>query len=130
MIAIGVTNRVYRYAARRLGWSGPNPVSLMLPSERPKPSRDVRRRFFKAGELEQTIAAAEEPYRTLFTVAALTGARLRSFWRSDGPTSGWTIWTMRRSSSRTRSTARGTWGQPRPMAQRGRFRFLASWPGS
>jgi integrase len=48
----------------------------MLPSERPKPSQDVRRRFFKAGELEQTIAAAEEPYRTLFTVAALTGARL------------------------------------------------------
>jgi integrase len=27
-------------------------------------------------ELEQTIAAASEPYRTLFTLAALTGARL------------------------------------------------------
>jgi integrase len=76
VIVIGVTNRVYRYAARRLAWLGVNPVSLMLPSERPKPSQDVRRRFFKAGELEQTIAAAEEPYRTLFTVAALTGARL------------------------------------------------------
>jgi integrase len=48
----------------------------MLSSERPKPSQDVGRRFFKAGELEQTVAAAEEPYRALFTVAALTGARL------------------------------------------------------
>lgn len=30
-IIIGVTNRIYRYAARRLGWVGTNPVSLMLP---------------------------------------------------------------------------------------------------
>jgi len=37
-IVLGVTNRVYRYAARRLGWAGTNPVSLMLPSDRPKPS--------------------------------------------------------------------------------------------
>jgi integrase len=76
VIVIGVTNRIYRYAARRLGWSGVNPVSLMLPSERPKPSQGVRRRLFEAGELEQTIAAAEEPYRALFTLAALTGGRL------------------------------------------------------
>lgn len=76
VIVLGVTNRIYRYAARRLGWSGTNPVSLMLPSERPKPSQDVKRRLFKAGELEQTVRVAEEPYRTLFTLAALTGARL------------------------------------------------------
>jgi integrase len=76
VIVVGVTNRVYRYAARRLGWSGTNPVSLMLSSERPKPSQDVRRRLFKDGELEQTIEAADEPWRTLFTVAAFTGARL------------------------------------------------------
>lgn len=76
VIVVGVTNRVYRYAARRLGWAGGNPVSLMLSSERPKPSKDKRRRVFEGGELEQTIAAAEEPYRTLYTVAALTGARL------------------------------------------------------
>jgi integrase len=75
-IVIGVANRVYRYAARRLGWLGTNPVSLMLPSERPRPSQGARRRVFNAGELEQTIAAAQEPYRTLFTLAALTGARL------------------------------------------------------
>lgn len=75
-ICVGVTNRIYRYAARRLGWVGTNPVSLMLPSERPKPSQAKRRRLFEGTELEETIAAAAEPYKTLFTVAALTGARL------------------------------------------------------
>jgi integrase len=76
VIVVGVTNRIYRYAARRLGWVGTNPVSLRLSSERPKPSQGTRRRVFEGGELEQTVAAADEPYRTLFTVAALTGARL------------------------------------------------------
>jgi hypothetical protein len=38
VIVLGVANRVYRYAARRLGWSGANPVSLMLSSERPRVS--------------------------------------------------------------------------------------------
>jgi integrase len=75
-IVVGVANRIYRYAARRLGWVGANPVSLMLPSERPKPSQAKRRRLFEGAELEETIAAATEPYKTLFTVAALTGARL------------------------------------------------------
>jgi len=75
-IAIGVTNRVYRFAARRLGWSGMNPVSLMLSSERLKPSQSKRRRIFEGAKLEQTIAAAAEPWRTLFTLAALTGARV------------------------------------------------------
>ncbi len=74
-IAIGVTNRLYRYAARRLGWSGVNPVSLMLSSERPKPSQSKRRRIFEGAELEQTVAAAPEPWRTLLTLTALTGAR-------------------------------------------------------
>lgn len=75
-IAVGVTNRIYRYATRRLGWSGTNPVSVMLTSERPKPSQRKRRRIFEGDELEQTIAAAQEPWRTLFTLAALTGARV------------------------------------------------------
>ena len=76
VIVLGVANRLFRYAARRLGWSGSNPVSLMLPSERPKPSQGKRRRIFEGRELEQTIAAAHEPYRMLFKLAALTGARL------------------------------------------------------
>jgi len=48
----------------------------MLSSERPKPSQGRRRRIFEGKELEQTIAAANEPYRTLFILAALTGARV------------------------------------------------------
>jgi integrase len=76
VIVLGVVNRIYRYAARRLGWSGNNPVSLMLSSERPKPAQAKRRRIFEGAELEQTIAAADEPWRTLFTLAALTGARV------------------------------------------------------
>lgn len=76
VIVIGVLNRIYRYASRRLGWRGVNPVSLMLSSERPKPSQTKRRRIFEGKELEQTIAAAPQPYRTLFTLAALTGARV------------------------------------------------------
>jgi hypothetical protein len=44
----------------------------MLPSERP-PSQGKRRPIFEGRELEQTIRAAGDPYRTLFTVAALTG---------------------------------------------------------
>lgn len=75
-IAIGVTNRIYRYATRRLGWSGTNPVSIMLSSERPRPSQSKRRRIFEGAELEQTITAAREPWRTLFTLGALTGARV------------------------------------------------------
>lgn len=75
-IAVGVVNRIYRYAARRLGFAGVNPVSVMLSSERPKPSQSKRRRIFEGSELEQTIAAADEPCRTLFTLAALTGARV------------------------------------------------------
>jgi integrase len=76
VIALGVVNRIYRFAARRLSWQGINPVSLMLSSERPKPAQSKRRRIFEGGELEQTIAAAAEPHRTLFTLAALTGARV------------------------------------------------------
>jgi integrase len=76
VIVVGVVNRIYRYAARRLGWTGTNPVSLLLPSERPKPGQTAKRRLFERAELEQTIAAAGDPYGTLLTLAALTGARV------------------------------------------------------
>lgn len=80
-IVIGVVNRIYRFAARRLGWHGVNPVSLMLSSERPKPAQTKRRRIFEGRELEQTIAAANEPYRTLFTLARSLARECRSCWR-------------------------------------------------
>lgn len=75
-VVLGVTGRIYKFAARRLGWTGVNPTTLMLSSERPKVSLAKRRPIFTPEQFEQTIASATEPYRTLFTVAALTGARM------------------------------------------------------
>ncbi len=75
-VVLGVTGRIYKFAARRLGWTGTNPVTVMLSSERPKVSLAKRRPIFTPEQIEQTIAAAMEPYRTMFTVAALTGARM------------------------------------------------------
>ncbi len=73
---LGVVNRIYRYAARRLGWAGTNPVSLMLPAERPKPSQTASKRIFEGQELEQVIGAARGIWRPFLIVAAVTGARL------------------------------------------------------
>jgi integrase len=73
---LGAVGRIYKFAARRLGFSGTNPITLMLSSERPKVSQAKRRPIFKPEQIEQTLAAGAEPYRTLFTVAALTGARV------------------------------------------------------
>jgi hypothetical protein len=41
----------------------------MLPSERPKVSLATRRPIFTPQPIEQTLATANEPYRTRFTVA-------------------------------------------------------------
>ncbi|HTX13173.1 MAG TPA: hypothetical protein VME22_31435 [Solirubrobacteraceae bacterium] len=76
LVALGVVGRIYKFATRRLGWSGTSPTTLMLASERPKVSLAKRRPIFTGEQIEQTIAVATEPYRTMFTVAALTGARL------------------------------------------------------
>jgi integrase len=73
---LGAVGRIYKFAARRLGFSGVNPITLMLSSERPKVSLAKRSPIFTPEQIEQTLAAATEPYRTLFTVAALTGARV------------------------------------------------------
>ncbi len=73
---LGAVGRIYKSAARRLGFTGMNPITLMLYSERPKVSQATRRPIFTPEQIEQTLAAATEPARTLFTVAALTGARV------------------------------------------------------
>jgi integrase len=75
-VALAIVGRVYKFAARRLGWNGTIPTTLMLCSERPKISQAKRRPIFIGEQLEQTIAAAHEPFRTLFAVAALTGVRV------------------------------------------------------
>jgi integrase len=73
---LGAVGRIYKFAARRLGFTGMNPIALMLSSERPKVSLAKRRPIFTPEQIEQTLAVSTEPYRTLFTVAALTGARV------------------------------------------------------
>jgi integrase len=73
---LGAAGRIYKFAARRLGFNGVSPITLMLSSERPKVSLAKRLPIFTPEQIEQTLAAATEPYRTMFTVAALTGARI------------------------------------------------------
>ncbi len=73
---LGAVGRIYKFAARRLAFSGMSPITLMLSSERPKVSQAARRPIFTPDQIEQTLAAATEPYRTLFTIAALTRARV------------------------------------------------------
>ncbi len=73
---LGAVGRIYKFAARRLGFTGMSPITLMLSSERPKVSLTTRRPIFTPEQIEQTLSATTEPYRTLFTVAALTGARV------------------------------------------------------
>jgi integrase len=75
-VILSVVGHVYKYATRRLGWIGTIPTTLMLQSERPKLAHTARKPIFTGEQLEQTIAAATEPFRTLFIVAALTGARI------------------------------------------------------
>ncbi len=76
VVVLGVTNRIYRFAARRLRWAGTNPVGVLLSSERPKPSQAQRKRIFEGDAVTQTIAAARGQYKALFTLTALTGARM------------------------------------------------------
>ena len=73
---LGALGRIYKFAARRLGFSGVNPITLLLSSERPKVSLATRRPIFTPEQIEQTLIASAEPWRTLFTLAALTGARI------------------------------------------------------
>ena len=75
-VVLGVVNPIFKFATRRLGWTGTIPTTLMLQSERPRSSRGDRRPIFTGEQLEQTISAAHEPLRTLFALAALTGARV------------------------------------------------------
>jgi integrase len=68
--------RVFRFAYRRMSWHGENPISALEAGERPKTGQTQRRRIYLDDELQQTLAAAPQPYRTLFSLAAVTGARL------------------------------------------------------
>jgi integrase len=73
--ALVVAGRVFDFARRRLGWGGKNPVRALDRSERPR-SDQRERRVLTGEELVAIIAAAHEPYRLCFELAAMTGARL------------------------------------------------------
>lgn len=68
--------RVYKFAGRRMQWHGMDTVALLEGSEKPKVTVRRKHRLFAEAELEQTLAAAHEPYRTLFAFAVATGARV------------------------------------------------------
>ena len=86
----------------RLSWSRPRPHLPLrrTPSElgrtgsdratahlrAPEGVADATRARFHGEQIAQTIAAATEPWRTLFVTAALTGARARSCAASPGCT--------------------------------------------
>lgn len=73
--ALVVAGRVLDFARRRLGWAGENPVRALDKSERPR-SDQRERRILTGGELDKLLAAAREPHRQAFALAAMTGARL------------------------------------------------------
>jgi integrase len=73
LVVLGVTGRIYKLAARRLGWHEPDdPDALIRAAE----GFSGQAPIFTGEQIEQTITVAPEPIRTMFTVAALTGARM------------------------------------------------------
>jgi integrase len=69
-------SRIFQFAGRRMGWFGANPVTQLDDAERPRTGTAPTRRIYQGDELAQTLSAAHEPFRTLFSFAAVTGARL------------------------------------------------------
>src|SRR4051794_22429055 len=82
---VKAANRVFKFAARRLGWYGVSPFTLLEIGERPSVSKTDERRVFLFDELAQTLAASVEPWTTLFRLASIVGAReselLGLWWR-------------------------------------------------
>lgn len=72
---VKTASRVFTFATRRCSWFGQNPIPLLENGERPKVSETARRRIFTSDELQQTIAKANDPFKLLFMLAAVTGAR-------------------------------------------------------
>jgi Phage integrase, N-terminal SAM-like domain len=60
---IAAVGRIYKFATRRLGFTGMNPITLMLSSERPRVSLAKHSPIFTPEQIEQTRAAATKLYR-------------------------------------------------------------------
>jgi len=79
-------SRVFKFARRHCDWQGENPFPALERGERAKISTTPVRRIYQGDELAQVIAVAGEPWRTLFTLAGVVGARkseLLGLWWED-----------------------------------------------
>jgi integrase len=68
-------SQVFKYAKRRKGWRGENPVLLLSPGERAKVGDTPEPRVYEDDELQQLLAAAKEPWRTLFRLTGVLAGR-------------------------------------------------------
>lgn len=68
-------SRIFKFARRYCGWNGQNPIGLLEASERAQLADTAERRIFTPAELAGTLAAAPEPWVTLFRLADITGGR-------------------------------------------------------
>jgi integrase len=78
--------RVFKFASRSCHWHGENPFPLLEKGERPRVSDTPEPRPYEPHELAQTIAAAAEPWRTLFRLAGVVAGReseLLGLWWQD-----------------------------------------------
>jgi integrase len=71
-----VLSSVFTYAARHMGLTAQNPVSLLDRVERPSSDDEKPKRIMNADELARLLSGLETPYRLLFDTAAETGCRL------------------------------------------------------
>lgn len=73
-VTLAVVGYVFTFAARRLGWDDPDEPHAQVGAA--QAFAEQRRPIFTEEQLEQTLAAAHKRFRTVFVVAALTGARV------------------------------------------------------
>jgi integrase len=82
----GAANRVFKFARRHCSWRGDNPFVELEKGERARVSASPQRRVYEGDELAQVLAGATEPWRTLFRLASVVGAReseLLGLWWED-----------------------------------------------
>jgi integrase len=71
-----VLSSVFTYAARHLGLTAQNPVSLLDRVERPSSDDEKQKRIMHSDELGKLLDAVDPKYRLIFDTAAETGCRL------------------------------------------------------
>jgi integrase len=67
--------RVFRFARRRMGWTGQSPIALLENGERPRLGDTPEPRIYQGDELAQVLAASWEPWTTLFRLTSVVGPR-------------------------------------------------------